>query len=212
MNKIISNMNKNGCVYKSLSFVYRHFYNPLISGRFKYMIKYNVIYRRKEIKRMKALGFDNIKPFNKNSWRIGRHIDKVERRYYTADFSGKKVFVKIAKNDLTTRNEIDIYKRLKEYNFDFAPMCIMSDLNFSKDDTVLLANEYVDGLKTIEPQNANFEHICESFNNVLDNMYALGLVHADIHKGNLMLDSNDNIILMDFGILIQIKNLKVLKV
>lgn len=200
INSVISKLKKDGKFYKFLRIWYRSLYLPIKSGRFFYMLKYILLYKHKEIKNIKAVGFVNIKPFNKALWRIGKHTDKVERRYYIGDLFDERCFIKIAKNDLTTQNEIEIYKRLKDINWNFIPKCKFYDSNFESDDTVLLANEYIDGLRNIDLQESNIQHICLAFDRILDSMYDVGLVHADIHKGNLMLDKDDNIVLMDFGI------------
>lgn len=65
----------------------------------------------------------------------------------------------------------------------------------------MLAVEYIDGLaKFILPgSKEGFSHICTEFLSIMDALEANGIVHADVHKGNLMI-KDDRLFLLDYGI------------
>ena len=65
----------------------------------------------------------------------------------------------------------------------------------------MVAVEYLEGLQkfTVPTSIEEFSNLCVQFNYILDVLLKNDIVHADIHKGNLM-TQNGKLILMDYGI------------
>ena len=183
-------------IYHFLSIKYHH----IISGYTYHKIVYDLLYYMKDKNELKKLGFNNIKKYKIENWRFGNEKDKVYRRYFTGTYDGKICFVKIAKNDLTIRNEIKIQKLIKKYDFNYSPktILIVDNFNFSYS---LLAIEFIENLRTIDEitSKTEFEKFCEDFLKTLKEFEKIGLIHADINKGNLML-CDRGLILFDYGI------------
>lgn len=191
----------NKPLYKVLSKFYRGVYKPIVSGHLAYDIQYTIFLKHKEISKLNDMGFHDVSVFKPSTWRIGKGADKAYRRYYCATYNGKKCFIKIAKNDKTVQNEIVVQKAIQQSNFTFTPQCLMTCINFYPD-TAMLANEYIEGLCAI-PEDATPDQLVDytkQFLKILQQMESVGLVHADIHRGNLMLSQKNELILMDFGI------------
>lgn len=188
-------------LYSGLRWIFHQIIVPLRNGRLLYWIYYFIFIRKNEINRIQQLGFENITPFDHNNWRIGEDEDRAYRRFYLGFMDGEKCFIKIGKHDKTVKNETEIQEKLRDKKFDFTPKCILINKKFDMD-TVLIAVEYVDGLHKI-PENIDtvlFQNICNDFLQIYQNMVKNELVHADIHRGNLMLNSQNRLVLLDFGI------------
>ena len=202
LNKLALFFKKFPVIHKILSFIYNKFILNVTSGYYLKCAKYFITIYFPEKKHIKSYGFKKIKPFNTHGWRWGLGIDKAYRRYYKAVFDGKKCFVKVAKNDATIVNEIKINSYLKDKygGCDFTPNLVLTDNNFDKN-TVMIALEFVENLETFNiPQNIEeFDYICKSFLDILQKLNDMDIIHADVHKGNLMLKQN-KVMLLDFGI------------
>ena len=186
--------------YKLLSFILYKVIMPFKSGFVKYYIYYCLSIKPNEIKQLKKRGFKNIKPFQPNTWRRGLGKDGAHRRYYVADFDNAKCFIKIGNFDATVKNEVDVAEILQKYSLSFVVPTIYLDKCFG-DETVMIASKFVKMHPiTQELDCEKFASICKNFICVLDSLKDLGIVHADIHKGNLMLDESNALILLDFGI------------
>lgn len=196
-------------VHKILSFIYNNFVIKLISGYYWRCIKYYFVTYFPEKNRLRKYGFVNIKPVNLSGWRWGKGLDKAYRRYYVANYDCKKCFVKVAKNDATIVNEIRVNSYIKDCceSVDFTTNLIMCDEKFCET-TAMMAIEYISDLKNFYiPQSVKeFEVLCQSFIHILEVLQENQIIHADIHKGNLMLKSGKPI-LLDFGIS-KIKNIE----
>lgn len=181
--------------------IYHEILVPMRTGRAYYWVWYCITLRRKEIQKLSKLGFSEIKPYKHNDWRIGEDTDRAYRRFYMARKGNTVCFIKVGKHDKTVCNEIAVHKRIECKRFSFTPNCVMVDENFGKD-TVMLALEFFEGLHYI-PETASekdITRICGQFISIFHNLSNVNLVHADIHRGNLMLDNRDNVVLLDFGI------------
>lgn len=194
-------------LFRLMSKIYYGLIYPVISGRIFYIVYFCITKKRKEINLMKHKGLTNMKATNVNAWRLGNEADHAERRYYLAKFDGIKCFVKIGINDLTVINELKIFQKLKSYgDFVHSPHLILGDFNLSErndklEPTTMISIEYLeDSHPFAVPCNIiQFENICEQFICILDYYESIGLVHADIHKNNLLI-SNNMIIVIDYGI------------
>lgn len=209
LSKLASFFKKYPFVHRILSFIYNKFIIKLISGYYWRCIKYYFVTYFPETNHLKKYGFVNIKPVNLSGWRWGKGLDKAYRRYYVANYECKKCFVKVAKNDATIINEIQVNSYIKDCcgSVDFTTKLIMCDKNFCED-TAMMAIEFISDLqKFYIPQDVGeFEVLCKSFERILKILEEFQIVHADIHKGNLMIKDGKPV-LLDFGIS-KIKNVE----
>lgn len=187
-------------LYKLLSFIKYKVINPIKSGRYAYYMKYIFTMKGKECTKLTELGLSNPKPFHFMDWRIGKGKDHAFRRYYIAEYKGQKCFVKIGKNDATIYNEYVTLSKLPHETFDFSPNMLIGQEEFDEN-TTMLAVEFIEGLEKFScPADLiSFEDLCNQFLHILDVLQSQKLVHADIHKGNLMLCGN-KLYLLDYGI------------
>lgn len=196
-------------IHKPISCFFYYFIYPVRNGYYFFMLKYLFCIRGEEVKDLRNYGFIDIKPFKTRAWRIGTERDKAHRRYYTATYQGAKCFIKVALNDSTIGNEIAVAEQLKDKDISFISKIIAVDSNFSGNKQ-LLATTFTPGLHAISEESiyndvqvvssSKLLVYCKQMIAILQTLEDLKLVHADIHKGNLMLDANDNLILLDFGI------------
>ena len=195
--------------HKPISLFFQYIVYPLGNGYYLFMLKYIFIIKRNEIVELQKYGFTKIIPFNSRTWRIGKERDKAYRRYYSAYFKDKKCFIKVAQNDSTIGNEITVAEQLLGKKLDYISEVITFDKKFASN-MQMLATAFTDGLHPISKESiyndveqvssSQLIRYCKQMYKILLSLEDLQLVHADIHKGNLMLDSNDNLILLDFGI------------
>lgn len=196
-------------IHKPISCFFYYFIYPVHNGYYSFMLKYLFCIKSEEIKKLRNYGFIDIKPFKTRAWRIGTERDQAHRRYYTATYKGTKCFIKVALNDSTIGNEIAVAEQLKDKDISFISKIIAVDSNFSGNKQ-LLATTFTPGLHPISEESiyndvqvvssSKLLVYCKQMIAILQALEDLKLVHADIHKGNLMLDANDNLILLDFGI------------
>lgn len=186
--------------YALISFFKYKVWNPLKSGRYAYYLKYIFLIKHLECQKLKDLGIKEPKPFAFMDWRIGKGKDKAFRRYYLGFFQGQKCFVKIGKNDATVYNEFKTLSRLKANIFSFSPKMLIGKEDFDEQ-TTMVAVEFIEGLsKFTAPDNvASLQKLCSQALKILSELESNNLVHADIHKGNLMV-CNDQLFLLDYGI------------
>ena len=159
---------------------------------------YNKNIKRNEINSLKSIGVFNIKELDFDSWKFDSGLDHSFRRYYLALYKGKESFIKISNNDLTVLNEIEISSRRPE--FEFSPKTYFIDQNFN--DGYLIIQEKKHNLKKLYFKDfVHFQFICRQVNKILDELFTIGLVHCDIHRGNLLLDNKTSrVYLLDYGI------------
>lgn len=208
MERIKAKIKKNRFIYIVLLKIYRNLISPIKSGLVWFYIKYLIFVKRKDIDGLKKLGFIKISQYKIKQWRFGKGKDGAYRRYYKGIYDGKQAFIKVAKYDSTIKNEIQICMHLQTENIDFIPKMIVARENFYNS-TDVLAIVYLEGLNEFStPQNyGDFENICKQMLCILKKLKEYEIVHADIHKGNLMLNKDKKIVLLDFGISI-CKNVK----
>lgn len=202
IDKIRNALIKYPIIFKFAKMAYRNIIVPVNTGYFPQYYFYCIFIKYKEIEALKKLKFTSINVYKPTIWRYGRGKDNAFRRYYTAFKDSKKYFIKIAtKNDSSVQNEIEIQGLLSEKGYYWTPTCIISKKNFYGNVSIL-AIEYKENLKEFTfPFNKNdFIKISLEYVKVLDELNEIKLVHSDIHAGNLMLDDNNNLYLLDFGI------------
>lgn len=196
-------------VHKPISLFFYFFVYPFCNGYYLFMIRYFFCIRNSEVKALQQYGFINVRPFKSRTWRLGLEKDRAYRRYYLCCYKGEKCFIKVAQNDSTIGNEIFVAEKLIGRDVPFIPKIISFDKNFDKDKQ-MLATSFVKGLHPISRESVYNDvetvsgnkliEYCAQMLNILQSLEALQLVHADIHKGNLVLDDRDRLILLDFGI------------
>ena len=195
--------------HKPISLFFQYFVYPLSNGYYLFMFKYIFTIKNKEINELRSYGFTEILPFKTRTWRIGKESDNAHRRYYTAYYKGNKCFIKVAQNDSTIGNEIAVAEQLLDKKLNYISKVITFDKTFACNKQMLVTT-FTNGLHPISKESiyddveqvhaSELVKYCKQMYNILLSLEELQLVHADIHKGNLMLDINDNLILLDFGI------------
>lgn len=197
--KLKNTIKKCGFLYRALTNLKASIIKPVLDGHFAYYIRYLLTLRGKEKKLIREEGYSSVKPIMSRDWRIGHGRDGAFRRYYSAELNGKKCFIKVGFKDATVKNELEIMKNLgKPLPFSPALQGYSDELAPS---TVMLAVEYIEGMRSfsLPSSNEDFSLLCGKFIGILDVLEARGLVHADVHKGNLML-KGDELMLLDYGI------------
>ena len=173
------------------------------------MLRYYIKFYYFDKNKMKNLEVTNIRLFNTKNWRFGYGLDHAYRRYYTAILKKQKVFIKIATNDETTNNEIIILRTLQNKHNIFLPKLFYGNNEKDTHTSILILEKKIK-LRPFEiPSSAKeFDRLCIEFFLILKFFHQNGIVHADIHKNNLMIDENNHLVVLDFGIssMLNIKN------
>lgn len=192
---------KHPLLVKIIRFVYHDIIEGVLDGNYWYMIRYFFAIKHSEVKQLKEMGFEDIKIFKPKTWRIGNGLDKAQRRYYTARYSNAPCFIKIAEKDSTIQNEIVVADRIKQNKWDFTPNCFVTDYSFMGT-RKMLAVSFSEGLHIIPDSITpdELKGLCADFVKLHESLLSANLVHADIHRRNLMLDMNNHLVLLDFGI------------
>ncbi len=194
-------VNKYPRFVRFIRFIYHDILEGFFNGYYWFMIRYRLSIHNNEVNKLKEMGFEDVIIFKSRTWRIGKGLDKAYRRYYTANYQHNPCFIKIAENDKTIQNEIITANRIKKENWNFTPSILIADPCFMGK-RKLLAVSFTDGLHPI-PNNItsdNLKILCAQFVQIHESLIKAHLVHADIHRGNLMLNSANHLVLLDFGI------------
>lgn len=201
MHNIKEYLRKYPIIFKVLSNIYQNFIRPITSGFIIYYLCYLYKDRRSDYYLLKRYKFKDIRQFRPRTWRYGKGKDNAFRRYYLAKLDDEKCFIKIAENDETVKNEIKIQKYLSSIEFKYTPTCKIADNSFNES-IAILAISYIEDLKQIEtPINSkNLDLICNEFINICDILFNAQIIHADIHKDNLLQKKDGSLMLLDFGI------------
>lgn len=198
---IRSFIRKNRTLHTIVSGVYRNTIYLVTTGYTKGFAKYFFCVKKDEISKLRQMGFYDIDLFAKRSWKFGSGRDHAFRRYYVAKYNGCYTFIKIAQNDSTISNEIELARYLDSCRLDFVSRLVKYDLNFGNN-ALLLATEYCEGLRSFEIPKTyeSFKRLCKDFLCILELLANYNVVHGDIHLNNLMLKKNGKLVLLDFGI------------
>ena len=198
--KIRKCLNKHPQIHQFLYDIYKYTILPFRNGHFYYNVYYLTNTKHKEIDKLKTYGFTEIQPYKKRDWRIGREKDGAFRRYYLGKYNGAIAFIKIGKNDLTVKNELHVMQKYYSILDGIAPKYILGDLFFD-DNTVMLAVDFIIGLTNFSIPNdlIDFDNVCKQFYLILKKLHSANIIHADVHKANLMYCGN-RLFLLDFGI------------
>ena len=175
-------------------------YEPMRKGYFRYYFLYLRKDKFIDINGLTSAGITELKPINFTQWRIGKGKDNAFRRYYTGVFQGTKCFIKIGKNDATVKNELEVLRHEGMDTIAFSPK-LLTGIGAFAENTAMLAVEYKDDLNPLQviSTKTGFADVCRQFVEILDGLENLGIVHGDIHKGNLMLHKG-KLLLLDYGI------------
>jgi len=162
---------------------------------------YYLLYHRRTITKLSAYGFSDISTHQVRRWLRIIRGEFLIRFYYFAKLNGEPCFIKIAKRDHTLKNEIYVNKYLIAHGATFMPRLLISDVDFDKDRT-MLAFEAISDMREFEmPDNVTtFESVCKDFEDIFNFFREHGIIHNDVNDSNLLLDLNNHIILIDFGI------------
>lgn len=188
-------------LYSIILLLYQYLYKNVVTGYYGYMIFYILKLKNKELCQLKSKGLTQIIPYKTLTWRRGKGLDRAFRRYYLAKFNGNDCFVKVAENDQTIQNEIDVAERIHNTILPFIPYTYVTDKCFGENKKMIVFS-YQNGLHLI-PDNiteGELKQLCREFVIIHHALNDLNLVHADIHKKNLMLDGKNHLFLLDFGI------------
>ncbi len=186
-------------LYNCLSAANNRYVQPIRSGHLRYYIKYSVNIKKSEIKKLESYGLVKVKPIMFDQWRIGRGRDGAHRRYYSGSLNGEPCFIKVGYKDATVNNELNVMMN-QDKPFAYSPTLLAGDSNFDEE-TVMLAMQFIPSMEkfTIPKSKDEFENHCLTFLSILDDLKTRHIIHADIHKGNLMLQGS-KLILLDYGI------------
>ena len=200
MSSLINQLKKYPILFRPLSKLYWDVFLPIKSGFITYYVKYSLFEKRNDVYRLSWHQIRTPKPFKVRSWRIGKGKDKAFRRYYMGKYRGENCFIKIATNDSTVKNECRLHQHMVSFSFPFTPKILVIDEVFD-DNTVMLCQEFQEGLSSYQlPDTVDeFKQYCLDFLNILKALEQAGIIHADIHGGNLMRGKR-NLVLLDFGI------------
>lgn len=192
-------LKKMPALYSLASSAYNHLVRPIKSGHLQYYLKYCANVKKYEIRKLKSYGLDNIKPIMFDQWRIGRGRDGAHRRYYSGSLNGESCFIKVGYKDATVNNELNIMMN-QETPFAYSPILLAGASNFDEE-TVMLAVQFIPSMEqfTIPKTKEQFEDLCQAFLSIADDLKARHIIHADIHKGNLMMKES-KLVLLDYGI------------
>lgn len=201
LRKIRLTLSRYPIIYKIIMWVYANTFYLFKTSYIPDIAKYLLNTRNSDFKNLKSKGFKRIRIFKSRTWRFGHGKDGAYRRYYIARYNSKKVFIKIAKNDLTIINEISFAEIFENYNYDFINTVECIDKEFG-DSTMMYATQFIESLSpfAVPGEEKEFQSLCTQFHNILLDLEKQGIVHADIHRKNLMVSAEGNLILLDFGI------------
>lgn len=163
---------------------------------------YFIFCHRKAVSRLSLHGLTDIRAFQISLWYMGRSKKgTLLRFFYTAQLNGQKCFVKVATNDKTIKREIFINKYIAQTGLSFVPKLLLSDEAYA-DNTVLLVTELLLNTSKFKlPKNEqDFESLCREFECIHESLRKLDIIHGDINASNIILDQDNHIILIDFGI------------
>lgn len=188
-------------LFKILSWTKENIVEPFTTGFLWNYFIYLISISKREKNYLKINGFESLSVFKTRSWRFHEGIDGANRRYYIATLGGKKCFIKIANSDLTIENEIFIAKLVQKYEWNFTSKCLYIDETTYSDGKVL-ALEFINDLHEFKLPSSKqtFRLICDEYLEILNALETAGIVHADVHRRNLLMDSNNHIYILDFGI------------
>lgn len=199
--KVKEYLRKYPHIFKFLSAVKENITDPFTTGFvFNYFAYLLLIYRR-EKRYLLDNGFKNVHVFKPRSWRYHEGIDGANRRYYKAKYNNENCFIKIANNDMTIENEILVSRYMMHNQWTFSPKSLFIDSKQYQYGKVL-ALEFIDNLHQFAlPYDIDvFRKICKSYFEILMQLRNAGIIHADVHYRNLLLNNSNELVLLDYGI------------
>ena len=155
-------------------------------------------YRRDRIK-LSSYGISRVVFFKVRQWKFNK--EKMRTRvYYKAIRNGEKCFVKIGKSDGALKNEINIYKYLKQCNIKFVPQYLISEESYDND-RILLVLQYLEGVNKFKTPKTEdeFNHICNEFEAIHACFCKFGILQRDISITNIYMNNENKMVVTDFG-------------
>jgi serine/threonine protein kinase len=189
-----------------IKFIYK-IYNKcvIIIRRAAFMLVYFMFSHRRISAQLRAYGLSDVRAYQCRKWKVGlkkyrgkRHI----RLFYRAVYEGKPCFIKLGKNDMPSmKRETLINNYVSWCGLRFAPAMLLSDDDYD-DDTAILVTEYVSGLEnfSLPGDTASFEAVCAELEHIHGCLQKFGIIHGDLNASNIMLDKDNRVIIIDFGI------------
>jgi len=170
-----------------------------LPSKLLFLLSYFLLRHNKAVSKLLSIGLTNIRIFNIRKWR-GSRANNIRRYYYTAQYNQKKCFVKLS-NDSTILNEIFVNNYITRCGIDCVPKLLFSKTNYDKDFSVLIL-EFKSDMRNFEipKDEKTFESVCEEFLHIYNKFSEFNIIHGDINKSNLLLDSENRITVIDFGI------------
>ena len=135
-------------------------------------------------KELKVKGITNVKIFKLLDWHDGFY-------YFTAEYDGKIIFIKTDFKIGLLSNEVDVIEILNATEIRFkVPKIIISSLNSKYN---FIALEFIQGIDLSTNEGVNYckvhkEKTEEVFNNIIDSLHNLGVVHRDIKPQNIFIE------------------------
>ena len=195
LTKIKKRLKKHTKIRKFVRTIINYTYRYVRNGYYKNMILYFLKLSKSEKHALQKFGFKDCRIYKTHFWRYNDGIDHVYRRYYSAYFNNKKVFIKICKNDSTAQNEIRISEYLTAFDMPFLTKAEAFSIDFNNGYSMLAIEFCADMKPFFIPKTIDaFSDYCIQFMKILDELSDARLIHADVHKNNLMVDCNDNLI------------------
>lgn len=141
-------------------------------------------------------GFENIKATNlnkKNTSGFGY--------FFVADYKGKKVFIKCGNGSVYAKKEFELYDYLNKQNSNYFPQGIM--YRNLQNNRMFLCIEFIDGetfahFNFKEASKEKLTKIFESLINISEILFKNKFIHRDINQGNLIIEEDGTVKLIDF--------------
>ena len=159
-----------------------------------FLLSYFLLRHRRAIAKLSSYGFADIRIYRLKLW-------KANCKYYQADMDGEKCFIKVSTDCIAAKNEIFINKYLAGCGFSFVPMLLLSDESYDSGE-FLLVTEFKSNMRVFSlPEDEKaFELICAEFENIHGLFRQFDIIHGDLFPGNLRLDADNHICIIDFGV------------
>ena len=166
-----------------------------IIRKLHFVLCYFLLHHRKTIAKLSSYGLTDIRVYCVRHWYMGLGEEKLVRLFYKTKLDGTWCFVKLVENDSSIAKEIFINKYITERGIEFVPKLLLSDDN-------LLVIEFIQGMKKFKlPDDEKaFENMCADFKNIHACFKKFDIIHGDISASNVLLDKDNKIVLIDFGV------------
>lgn len=168
---------------------------------------YFLLEHHKYIAKLKSYGLMNIRTYRikfwyRDLWTPRKNwADSYIKKYYATELKGKKCFAKTMTRGIVAQREIFINSYITKCNLDFVPKLLLSDENYDTSISLMVI-EFIEGLRefTLPKDETTFEAVCAEFEHIHKCLRVADIIHGDLCRYNLLLDENNHIFLIDFGL------------